>query len=94
MAPIRVGLIGLSGAPPSEYEGTNWALSAHLPYLLASPHYTITALLNRSISSARAAIERYNLPSDTKAYGDPVGKSPVLFTFLLFERGQNCKTHR
>jgi predicted dehydrogenase len=74
MAPIRTALIGLSGAPPSNYEGTNWAANAHLPYLMASPHYTIVALLNSTAASARAAIERYGLPESTRAYGDPNGE--------------------
>ncbi|KAL5354941.1 hypothetical protein BJX96DRAFT_140395 [Aspergillus floccosus] len=71
MSPIRVGLIGLSGAPSDQYEGTSWAASAHLPFLTASPHFEIVALLNSSSESARAAIAKYNLPVGTKAYGDP-----------------------
>ncbi|GES61309.1 oxidoreductase [Aspergillus terreus] len=71
MSPIRVGLIGLSGAPSDQYEGTSWAASAHLPFLTASPHFEIVALLNSSSESARAAIAKYNLPVETKAYGDP-----------------------
>lgn len=73
MAPVRVGLIGLSGTPPDKYEGTSWAASAHLPYLTASPHYEIVALLNTTVESAKAAIERYKLPAETKAYGNPDG---------------------
>jgi predicted dehydrogenase len=73
MTPIRVGLIGLSGAPPDKYEGTSWTPNAHLPYLKASPDYEIVALLNSSVESAKTAIERYNLPAETKAYGDPNG---------------------
>lgn len=73
MAPIRVGVIGLSGAPPGKNEGTSWAANAHLPYLKASPHYEIVALLNSSVESAKHAIARYDLPSTTKAYGDPSG---------------------
>lgn len=71
MAPIRVGLIGLSGAPQDEYEGVAWTPNAHLPYLVTSPDYEVAALLNSSASSAKAAIEKYNLPASTKAYGDP-----------------------
>lgn len=74
MAPIRVGLIGLSGAPPDAYEGTSWTPSAHLPYLKASPDYEIVALLNSSVESAKSAIARYELPSTTKAYGKPEGR--------------------
>ncbi|KAF2416129.1 oxidoreductase [Tothia fuscella] len=64
---IRVGIIGLSAAAT----GTGWAASAHLPYLLKSPHYTISALCNSSVEAAQKAIAAYNLPSSTKAYGDP-----------------------
>jgi predicted dehydrogenase len=45
--------------------------SAHLPYLIQSPHYEITALCNSSVKSAEAAIKRHSLPSSTKAYGSP-----------------------
>jgi predicted dehydrogenase len=45
--------------------------SAHLPYLLKSPHYEITALCNSSVESAETAIKRHSLPSSTKAYGNP-----------------------
>lgn len=67
MAPIRVGLIGLSASAT----GTGWAASAHLPYLLKSPHYTIAALCNSSVDAAKKAVEAYKLPSETKAYGTP-----------------------
>jgi predicted dehydrogenase len=71
MSPIRVGLIGLSGSPPDEYEGVSWTPNAHLPYLKASPDYNIVALLNSSVESAKAAIDRYELPPSTKAYSKP-----------------------
>jgi predicted dehydrogenase len=67
MSAIRVAIVGLSSAAT----GTGWASSAHLPYLLKSPHYTITALCNSSIEAARKAIEAYNLPPSTKAHGSP-----------------------
>jgi len=73
MAPIRVGLIGLSGQPPEQYTGASWAAHAHLPYLKASPEYEIVALLNTSVESAKAAISKYELAADTKAYGNPEG---------------------
>ena len=67
MSPIRVGLIGLSARAK-----TGWASIAHLPYLKASNgKYVITALCNSSVSAAQAAIEAYNLPASTKAYGSP-----------------------
>ncbi|OJD37152.1 oxidoreductase [Diplodia corticola] len=63
MSPIRVGFIGLSATG-------SWASSAHLPYLKSSSKYRITALLNSSVDSARAAIAAHGLdPSTTKAYG-------------------------
>jgi hypothetical protein len=71
MAPIRVGLIGLSSSTAAA--GTNWAGLAHLPYLKASPHYEVVALLNSSVESAKEAIRKYGFSSGTKAYGDPAG---------------------
>ncbi|KAF2807340.1 NAD(P)-binding protein, partial [Mytilinidion resinicola] len=63
MAPTRIGLVGLSPNAISAYAST-----AHLPYLTHSPHYTITALCNSTIPSARAAIAAYALPESTAAY--------------------------
>ncbi|KAB2107977.1 hypothetical protein AG0111_0g3785 [Alternaria gaisen] len=73
MAPIKVGIIGLSSLTTHvpATAGDRWAASAHLPYLLASPFYQIVALCNSSVASAVKAVERYNLPSSTKTYGDP-----------------------
>lgn len=65
-SPIRIGLIGLSTNATS-----SWAETAHLPHLLSSPHYTITALCNSSLASAQAAVKHYKLPSITKTYGSP-----------------------
>ncbi|KAH6860355.1 NAD-binding Rossmann fold oxidoreductase family protein [Alternaria alternata] len=69
---IKVGLIGLSSVTTnvSASPGDSWAASAHLPYLLASPHYEIVALCNSSVKSAQTAAQRYNLPSSVKAYGN------------------------
>jgi predicted dehydrogenase len=47
------------------------AFSAHLPYLLVSPHYKVVALCNSSVESAEAALKRHSLPSSTKTYGSP-----------------------
>ncbi|KAH6843443.1 hypothetical protein B0I37DRAFT_393645 [Chaetomium sp. MPI-CAGE-AT-0009] len=69
ITPIRVALIGLSSSAK-----TAWASRAHLPYLLSATgrsKYQIVALLNSSVAAARAAIEAYGLPADTRAYGDP-----------------------
>ncbi|KAF6842244.1 oxidoreductase family protein [Colletotrichum musicola] len=69
MAPIRIGLVGLSSSAT-----TAWASSAHLPYLL-SPRgrskFQITGLLNSSVDAAKRAIAAYDLPPETKAYGSP-----------------------
>jgi predicted dehydrogenase len=67
-SPIRVGIIGLTAATSGT---TAWAANAHLPYLKQSPHYTIVALCNSSIEAAQRAIEKYDLPAETKAYGSP-----------------------
>ena len=67
--PIPVALIGLSSTA-----ATSWASGAHLPYLLSvrgREKYKIVALLNSSVEAARRAIAHYNLPSETRAYGDP-----------------------
>ncbi|KAI1469639.1 NAD(P)-binding protein [Daldinia caldariorum] len=69
MAPIRVGLIGLSSSAK-----TSWAAQGHLPYLLSprgKSQYSIVALLNSSVASAEAAREHFSLPSNVKTYGDP-----------------------
>jgi predicted dehydrogenase len=66
MAPIRVGFIGLSKS--------GWASRAHFPFLNNSEKYQIVAICNSSIESARAAIKLYELPAETKAYGDPEGR--------------------
>lgn len=68
--PIRLAIIGLSSSAV-----TSWASSAHLPYLL-SPRgrtkYSIVALCNSSIESAKKAIDTYGLDVEkTRAYGDP-----------------------
>ncbi|OAP61678.1 hypothetical protein AYL99_03881 [Fonsecaea erecta] len=69
--PIRVGLIGLSSNPNIQLAGA-WAKNAHLPYLLKTPDYTITALCNSSVESAAKAIALYGLDaSKVRAYGDP-----------------------
>jgi predicted dehydrogenase len=65
MAPIRIGLIGLTATPGA------WANSAHLPYLSQSSKYKIVALANSSVASAEAAIKEHKLPSNVKSYGSP-----------------------
>jgi predicted dehydrogenase len=62
MAPVRVGIVGLSAKP-----GT-WGMLAHLPRLQASPNLQIVALCNSSIDAGRAAVKAYNLPESTRTY--------------------------
>ncbi|KAH6609085.1 oxidoreductase family [Trichoderma cornu-damae] len=69
MAPIRTAIIGLSRSSAS-----SWASAAHLPYLLSArgrEKYQIVALCNSSVEAAKRAIEAFELPPETKAYGDP-----------------------
>ena len=76
MAPIRVGIIGLSTSAK-----TSWASIAHLPYLKAYPEkYVVTAICNSSVESANKAVIHYQLPSSTKAYGDvhDIAKDPAV----------------
>ena len=66
MAPLRIGMIGLSASAT-----TSWAANAHLPYLKATQKYAITALCNSSVAAAKSAIKAFDLPAGTKAYGNP-----------------------
>ncbi|KAK0119923.1 transcription regulator gal80 [Cadophora gregata] len=63
MPPIRVGFLGLSSS--------GWAPGAHLPFLKHSDKYQIVAICNSSVESSKAAIKKYELPENTRAYGDP-----------------------
>ncbi|KAL1876995.1 hypothetical protein Daus18300_002604 [Diaporthe australafricana] len=70
MAPIRLAIIGLSSSAV-----TSWASSAHLPFILSDrgrAKYSIVALCNSNVDSAKKAIRTYGLDVEkTKAYGDP-----------------------
>lgn len=70
MAPIRVGLIGLTTVTPSGegYTPGSWGL-AHLACLASSPHYKIVALCNSTVEKAQKSIEHNKLDPATKAYG-------------------------
>lgn len=65
MAPIRVGIIGLSAKQGA------WASIAHLPRLRASPNYEIFGLCNSSVESTKAAIKAHDLASSTRVYSSP-----------------------
>ncbi|KAL1884103.1 hypothetical protein Daus18300_000214 [Diaporthe australafricana] len=71
MAPIRVGLIGLSSNSTS-----GWAANAHLPYLLSErgqERFQIVALLGSTVERARDSIQHFKLPNPeaVRAYGSP-----------------------
>ncbi|KIW99303.1 uncharacterized protein Z519_00966 [Cladophialophora bantiana CBS 173.52] len=69
--PIRVGFIGLSSHENIHLAGA-WGKQGHLPYLVHSPDYTITALCNSSLESAKKAAELHGLDiSKVRTYGDP-----------------------
>ncbi|KUJ24334.1 putative oxidoreductase [Mollisia scopiformis] len=68
--PIRIGLIGLGRQTGHNVPGL-WAMMAHLPFLLSSPKYQITAVANSTTASAQAAIDHHNLGPNVKAYGNP-----------------------
>ena len=82
MAPIRVGIVGLSSKP-----GT-WGTLAHLPRLLTSPNYQIVALCNSSLASTEAANKAHNLPDTTKAYDSPekLAADPDVDLFVVSTR--------
>jgi len=82
MAPIRVGIIGLSASPGA------WANAAHLPYLASSPKYQIVAICNSSISAAQAAIKAHSLPAGTKTYANPaeLASDPDIDLFVVSTR--------
>ncbi|RJE18091.1 hypothetical protein PHISCL_09571 [Aspergillus sclerotialis] len=66
LLPLRTALIGLSST-----SATSWASETHLPTLLQSGNFALTALSISSIAAAKSAIKTYNLPPSTKAYGTP-----------------------
>ncbi|KAH8895563.1 putative oxidoreductase [Thozetella sp. PMI_491] len=67
MAPIRVGIIGLSSRT-GLYQAGTWCGTAHIPYLLSSPAFRIVAVTGRSTESAQKAITTHKLPETTKIY--------------------------
>lgn len=82
MAPIRIGIVGLSKTP-----GT-WGMLAHLPRLQSSPNFQIVALCNSSVEAAKAAIQQYNLPESTRAYAsyDDLANDPDVDLYVVSTR--------
>ncbi|KAF2107689.1 hypothetical protein BDV96DRAFT_453613, partial [Lophiotrema nucula] len=66
MAPIRVGIVGLSASPG----GSGWAKETHLPYLQASPAYEITGILNSTLESSQEAVRAFKLTDTAKPFPD------------------------
>ncbi|KAH8817282.1 hypothetical protein F5884DRAFT_247047 [Xylogone sp. PMI_703] len=69
MAPIRVGMVGLSAMEPALGPGS-WGVAAHLKSIQASPKYELVAVCNSTAESARRSIEYHKLPTSVKAYGN------------------------
>lgn len=49
-----------------------WGVLAHLPSLLASPHFEIVSICNSTVESAQASIKFHKLSTSIKTYGNPV----------------------
>lgn len=81
MAPIKVGILGLSTKPSA------WATLAHYPYLKSSDHYKIVAVCNSSLQSSQAAIEHFGL-KDAKAYDkyDALAQDPDVDLYVVSTR--------
>ncbi len=69
MASGRIGFIGLSTR--------GWARNAHFPDLDYSDDFQIVAVCNSTVESAQNAIREYNLPAETRAYGDAEGTNSL-----------------
>ncbi|KAL7941167.1 hypothetical protein V8C42DRAFT_361294 [Trichoderma barbatum] len=78
MAPIRVGLIGLTVGNGQGIGSGVWGIAAHLPTYTNSPNYEIVALCNSTVEAAKESIAHHKLPATTKAYGSPedIAKDP------------------
>ncbi|KAH7139600.1 hypothetical protein B0J13DRAFT_504827 [Dactylonectria estremocensis] len=68
MAPIRVGLIGLSSVNTGGIRAGEWGLQ-HLLSIQSSPHFELVAVCNSTLESAQRAIEFHKIPSTVKPYG-------------------------
>ncbi|KAF7586732.1 transcription regulator gal80 [Aspergillus hancockii] len=63
MAPLRIGIIGLSPG--------SWAANAHLPYLQSpGSKFKIAAVCNSSVESAAKSVKDLGLPRETRTYGN------------------------
>lgn len=90
MAPIRVGIIGLSTAENLHGPGS-WAVLSHLPALQQlRDEYEIVAIANSSIDSAQRSISAYGLSPSTRAYGsaEDIAKDPDVDLVVVSVRVQ------
>ena len=81
MAPIKVGILGLSTKPSA------WATLAHYPYLKSSTHYKIVAVCNSSLQSSQAAIDHFSL-KDAKPHDsyEAIANDPDVELFVVSTR--------
>lgn len=67
MAPIRVGIIGVSSRIGAHEMG-GWCAVAHMPFLKHSPKYQIVAITGKTVESAKKTAVAHGLPDTTKLY--------------------------
>lgn len=81
MAPIKVGILGLSTKPSA------WATLAHFPYLKSSEHYQIVGVCNSSLKTSQAAIDHFGL-KDAKPYEsqEALAQAPDVELFVVSTR--------
>ncbi len=68
MAPIRVGIVGLSSKASGTLVPGVWARVAHLGTFSSSTDFAVVAVVGSSLEAARIAIEISDLPQTTRAY--------------------------
>lgn len=84
MAPIRIGILGLSPG--------SWSATSHLPYLQSpDSKFEIVAVCNSSRESALRSINKFNLGRNTRAYENAQGtwgacKADALFLTYHYSR--------
>lgn len=84
MAPIRVGIIGISPTTQGFAAGS-WGAISHLPALRASAKYEVVALANSTVESAQKSIAYHGLPPTTTAHGSPedLAKDPTVDLIIV-----------
>ncbi|KAK5081249.1 transcription regulator gal80 [Lithohypha guttulata] len=84
MAPIKVGILGLSTKPSA------WATLAHYPYLKSSQHYQIVAVCNSSLQTSQAAIDHFGL-KDAKPHAsyESMAQDPNVELYVVSTRADS-----